>query len=73
MLQVFAGIMIAIALAITGYWLLFTTFMVYDDEGYVLWSLHNFSAHGHLYNEVFTQYGPFFFNYGFRLPGSIQL
>ena len=63
MLQVLAGISLATVLAITGYWLLFTTFMVYDDEGYVLWSLHNFSAHGHLYNEVFTQYGPFFFNY----------
>ena len=63
MLPVLAGILLASALAITGYWLLFTTFMAYDDEGYVLWSLRNFAAHGRLYGEVFTQYGPFFFNY----------
>ena len=63
MLQILAGLMLATALAIIGYWLIFTVFMVYDDEGYVLWSLHNFAAHGRLYGEVFTQYGPFFFNY----------
>ena len=61
MLQVFAGILIATALAITGYWLLFTTFMVYDDEGYVLLSLKNFAEHGALYDKVYAQYGPFFY------------
>jgi hypothetical protein len=39
--------------------MLFSTFMLYDDEGYVLFSLRNFVAHGHLYGEVYTQYGPF--------------
>ena len=48
-------------LAVAGYWLLFTTFMVYDDEGYVLLSLKNFSAHGALYDQVYSQYGPFFY------------
>lgn len=52
----FAGI-----LAATSYWLLFTTFMVYDDEGYVLQTLRDFSAHGGLYDQVYTQYGPFFY------------
>lgn len=47
------------ALALAGFWLLFTTFMVYDDEGYVLLSLQNFSLHGALYDRVYTQYGPF--------------
>lgn len=47
------------AAALAGYWLLFTTFMVYDDEGYVLLSLRNFSLHGALYDQVYTQYGPF--------------
>ena len=38
--------------------MLFSTFMLYDDEGYVLLSLRNFSEHGHLYGGVYTQYGP---------------
>jgi hypothetical protein len=48
-------------LACAGYWLLFTTFMVYDDEGYVLISLKHFSEYGGLYDHVYTQYGPFFY------------
>jgi hypothetical protein len=60
-LQVFVGVIFAAALAIAGYWLLFTTFMVYDDEGYVLISLKNFAEHGALYDKVYSQYGPFFF------------
>ncbi len=56
-----------VGLAVIGYWLLFTTFMVYDDEGYVLWSLHNYVTHGRLYAEVYSQYGPFFFNYHYAL------
>lgn len=51
--------LLATTLAITGYWLLFTTFMIYDDEGYVLISLKNFSLTGGLYDQIFTQYGPF--------------
>ena len=52
---------LAAALAVAGYWLLFTTFMIYDDEGYVLLSLHNFSRYGALYDRVYSQYGPFFY------------
>ena len=44
---------------------MFSAFMFYDDEGYVLISLQNFAEHGGLYHEVFTQYGPFpFVAYG---------
>ncbi len=50
---------LAITLAVAGSWLLFTYFMVYDDEGYVLLSLKNFSLHGGLYDRVYSQYGPF--------------
>jgi hypothetical protein len=50
---------LGVVLAFAGYWLLFTTFMVYDDEGYVLISLKHFSEHGGLYHHVYTQYGPF--------------
>jgi len=54
-------IALAALLAVAGYWLLFTYFMGYDDEGYVLLSLRNYAAHGALYDQVFSQYGPFFF------------
>lgn len=48
-------------LGLCGYWLLFTQFMVYDDEGYVLWSLHHYFADGGLYTKVYSQYGPFLY------------
>ena len=35
--------------------------MVYDDEGYVLWSLHSNFAEGGLYAKVYSQYGPFIY------------
>lgn len=51
-------VLLAAALAVTGWLLMSTNFMIHDDEGYVLLSLKNFSEHGRLYDEVFTQYGP---------------
>ncbi|MFA5264581.1 MAG: hypothetical protein WC378_12235, partial [Opitutaceae bacterium] len=52
-------------------WMLNSTFMTYDDEGYVLFSLKNFSEHGGLYEKVFSQYGPFYFllNHALHLCG----
>ncbi len=41
--------------------LLFSTFMIYDDEGYVLITLRNAFTAGPLFDEVYTQYGPFFY------------
>lgn len=38
---------------------MFSAFMFYDDEGYVLISLRNYAEHGGLYREVYSQYGPF--------------
>ncbi len=49
------------ALGVIAYLMLWTTFMVYDDEGYVLYSLRAFAEHGHLYDQVYSQYGPFFY------------
>jgi hypothetical protein len=40
---------------------------LYDDEGYVLMSLAQFADGGHLYDEVYTQYGPLFYEL-FGLP-----
>jgi hypothetical protein len=41
--------------------LLFSWFMLYDDEGYILLTLRNQIAHGALYDVVYTQYGPVFY------------
>jgi hypothetical protein len=40
---------------------MFTGFMAYDDEGYMLTALRGFVDRGHLYDDVFTQYGPFYY------------
>lgn len=56
-----AALLLLAALALGGHWLLFTHFMVYDDEGYVLWSLRSYFAEGGLYTRVYSQYGPLFF------------
>jgi hypothetical protein len=49
----------AAGLAVAAGFVMFSTFMFYDDEGYVILSLQNFAEHGHLYGDVYTQYGPF--------------
>ena len=53
----------AAALAVVGWLLLNTSFLLHDDEGYVLLSLRSYSEHGRLYDLVFTQYGPVPFLY----------
>jgi hypothetical protein len=40
---------------------MFFAFPSYDDEGYMLTALHSFIAHGGLYDDVFSQYGPFYY------------
>lgn len=40
---------------------MFFGFMSYDDEGYMLTALKGFINHGDLYDRVFTQYGPFYY------------
>ena len=54
------GLLIALAL-IAGYLQIFTLFMWYDDEGYVLISLNHFARVGDLYERVYSQYGPLFY------------
>lgn len=56
-------LILAAGLAVVGWLLMSTTFMIHDDEGYVLLGLRNFSEHHRLYDEVFTQYGPVSFLY----------
>ncbi|MEY3775585.1 MAG: hypothetical protein RLZZ129_2365 [Verrucomicrobiota bacterium] len=54
---------LAAAMFATAYLIINTTFMLYDDEGYVLLSLRDYLAGGRLYDEIFTQYGPWPFVY----------
>ena len=42
---------------------MFTGFASYDDEGYMLIALKEFVRHGHLYDQVFSQYGPFYYEF----------
>jgi hypothetical protein len=53
-----AFLALLMTLAAGGFWLLFSMFKEYDDEGYVLLSLKNFAEHGGLYDRVYSQYGP---------------
>jgi hypothetical protein len=48
----------ALVLTVAAGLMMFSTFMLYDDEGYVLFSLKNFAEHGQLYGTVYSQYGP---------------
>ena len=44
-----------------GYWMLFSHFAFFDDEGYILLSARSYLEHGHLYTDVYSQYGPSFY------------
>jgi len=44
-----------------GFTLIATNYMIYDDEGYVLWSVRQFCEGKPLYTGVFSQYGPLFY------------
>ncbi|MDB6166783.1 MAG: hypothetical protein JWQ83_1923 [Lacunisphaera sp.] len=46
------------ALLLTAYLLINTTFMIYDDEGYLLLTYKNFLGGARLYDDIFSQYGP---------------
>ncbi len=64
-------VLAASVLTVAAGLMLFSSFMFYDDEGYVLLTLRNFAEHGRLYGDVYTQYGPFPYvlNYGLHLLG----
>lgn len=60
----FAALVFALTtlgLADLGYRTIFSFFAPWDDEGYLLVSLRAFHGGGRLYDEVYTQYGPLFF------------
>jgi hypothetical protein len=47
--------------AVIAYPTMFSAFKDYDDVGHVLIGLKGFIAAGHLYDQVYSQYGPFYF------------
>jgi len=55
------------ALGVTGasvfasYYVVFTGFRPYDDEGYILVMLREYARGGVLYDDVYSQYGPSYF------------
>ncbi len=49
------------AISFAGYQRLFSTFVAYDDEGYVMISLHSYLAGHALYDQTYTQYGPAYY------------
>jgi hypothetical protein len=58
---VLAYSLVACVAAPAAFWLIFTTFAPYDDEGTLLVDLIGF-VHGHmLYRDIFAQYGPLYF------------
>jgi hypothetical protein len=60
---VVAFAVLTVLLAMIAHAKMFTGFAVYDDEGYMLTALKAYVNHGHLYDQVFTQYGPFYYEW----------
>lgn len=50
--------LLGVVLLGAAYLLINTTFMLYDDEGYVLITYQQFNTGGRLYTDIFSQYGP---------------
>ncbi len=51
-------VVLGAVLLVTAYLLINTSFMLYDDEGYVLQTYRDFAAGHRLYDDIFSQYGP---------------
>jgi hypothetical protein len=54
---------VTVVTVLVGHPRMFTHFAPYDDEGYMLIALKSFLQHGHLYDDVFSQYGPFYYEF----------
>jgi hypothetical protein len=53
--------LLTVLCALAAYWLMFSQFAVYDDEGFFDYSLKLFVAGHPLYSSVFSEYGPFYY------------
>lgn len=52
---------VAMGAAVTAYFALFTQFAPYDDEGTLLVTLQAFAGGDTLYSDIYTPYGPFYY------------
>ena len=52
-------LLVTIGSAFVAYWAMFSEFAPYDDSGFFIHSIRLFSEGQALYNQVFTDYGPF--------------
>ena len=52
---------------LSGYFQVFSIFPPYDDEGYLMMTVKQFTNGGVLYDEVYTQYGPAYYFYQWLL------
>lgn len=52
---------VAVLASPLAFYAFFTSFQEYDDEGYLLISLRDYARGGVLYDEVYSQYGPAYF------------
>src|SRR5262249_14126178 len=59
--------------ALLAYFLIFSYFAEYDDEGYLLISLRSFRQGQALYDTVFSQYGPFYYAFMDGLRSVLRL
>lgn len=57
----FAALTVVIALIVRPR--MFSVIASYDDEGYMLTALKSFIHRGGLYNDTFSQYGPFYYEF----------
>ena len=48
---------------------MFSVTLPYDDTGYMLSLIKGFNQHGHLYQKVFSQYGPFYSEFYYLVCG----
>jgi hypothetical protein len=53
--------LVAMAAAVAAYYAIFTQFAPYDDEGTLLVTLKAFAHGGTLYSDVYSPYGPFYY------------
>lgn len=53
--------LVAMGAVITAYLTIFTTFAAYDDEGTLLVTVQSFAHGGILYRDIYTPYGPFYY------------
>src|SRR5262249_21351920 len=64
LLALAAHAVVTVILAASAYWQIISGDPPgWDDEGFLLVSLRSFMDGGHLYGDVFTQYGPFYYEF----------